>query len=65
VPFYVDQLRRLIEEYAAATQSPLAARILRDFDLELPRFWQVVPKEMLDKLEVPVSTAVPVVALTA
>ncbi|HEX8375394.1 MAG TPA: glutamate synthase-related protein, partial [Geminicoccaceae bacterium] len=44
VPFYVDRLRALVEEHATATQSPLAARILRDFDVELPRFWQVVPK---------------------
>jgi glutamate synthase (NADPH/NADH) large chain len=65
VPFYVDQLRGLIQEHAVATQSPLAARLLRDLDLELRRFWQVVPKEMLDKLEVPVSQAVPAVALRA
>jgi glutamate synthase (NADPH/NADH) large chain len=54
VPLYVDELRSLLREYHAATQSPLAERILREFDRELPRFWQVVPKEMLDRLEVPV-----------
>jgi glutamate synthase (NADPH/NADH) large chain len=54
VPHYVDQLQALLQEYHAATQSPLAERILREFDRELPRFWQVVPKEMLDRLEVPV-----------
>ncbi|MEK0082065.1 glutamate synthase large subunit [Benzoatithermus flavus] len=54
VPFYIDQLRNLVAEHAASTQSPLAERILREFDLELPNFWQIVPKEMLDKLEVPV-----------
>jgi glutamate synthase (NADPH/NADH) large chain len=54
VPHYVEQLKALVAEHAAATQSPLAERILREFDLELPNFWQIVPKEMLDKLEVPV-----------
>ena len=29
--------------------------ILADFDRELGQFWQVVPREMLDKLEVPVT----------
>ena len=54
VPHYVDQLRALIADHHAATQSPLAERILREFDRELGHFWQVVPKEMLDRLEVPV-----------
>jgi glutamate synthase (NADPH/NADH) large chain len=54
VPHYVDQLRALLQEYHAATQSPLAERILREFDRELPRIRQVVPKEMLGRLEVPV-----------
>jgi glutamate synthase (NADPH) large chain len=53
VPFYVDRLRGLIEEHVAATQSPLGSRLLLDLDRELGNFWQVVPKEMLDKLEVP------------
>jgi hypothetical protein len=44
----------LVNEHHAATQSPLAERSLRDFDRELAHFRQIVPKEMLDKLEVPV-----------
>ena len=55
VPYWIDRLRGLVLDHHAATQSPLAERILRDFDRELGHFWQVVPKEMLDKLEVPVS----------
>ncbi len=54
VDHYVEQLRRLIEEHRRETHSELAERILLAFDRELPRFWQIVPKEMLDKLEVPV-----------
>jgi glutamate synthase (NADPH/NADH) large chain len=54
VEHYVAELRALIEEHARETGSELARRILHDFDLELSRFWQVVPKEILDKLAVPV-----------
>jgi glutamate synthase (NADPH/NADH) large chain len=57
VPHYVGQLKGLLAEHAAATQSPLANRLLLEFDRELGRFWQIVPKEMLDKLEVAVTTA--------
>jgi glutamate synthase (NADPH/NADH) large chain len=54
VPHYARELRSLLAEHARSTQSPLAERLLHEFDLELPKFWQIVPKEMLDKLEVPV-----------
>ena len=64
VAHYEAELRRLIESHVRATQSRYAERILRQFDLELPQFWQVVPKEMLDKLAVPV-TAEAARALTA
>jgi glutamate synthase (NADPH) large chain len=64
VDHYVDDLKRLIGRHYKNTQSRLAERLLADFDRELAQFWQVVPKEMLDKLEVPVSRAA-AVALTA
>ena len=54
VPHYIAQLRSTSGRAPAATQSPLAERILREFDRELGHFWQVVPKEMLERLEVPV-----------
>ncbi len=57
VDHYAEELRRLIEEHRRETHSGLAEEILLAFDRELPRFWQVVPKEMLDKLEVPVRAA--------
>ena len=57
VPFWIDRLRGLVLDHHAATQSPLAERILRDFDRELGHFWQVVPKEMLSRLAQPLSDA--------
>ena len=41
--------------HVKSTQSRFAERILADFDREIGQFWQIVPKEMLDKLEVPVT----------
>ena len=55
VDHYVQELKTLIVEHVWQTQSALAERILRDFDRELPRFRQIVPKELLDKLPVPVA----------
>jgi glutamate synthase (NADPH/NADH) large chain len=48
-------LKALITEHAKETQSKFAARLLSDWSLERGRFWQVAPKEMLDKLEHPLS----------
>ncbi len=56
-------LRDLIEEHLKRTQSRHAARILEDWDAEKEKFWQIVPKEMIDRLEHPVRT--PEVALAA
>ena len=47
--------KRLIREHAELTQSKFAQRLLIDWDLEVGKIWQVVPKEMLDKLPHPVT----------
>ena len=52
-PHWESVLRRLVEEHVAETKSPLGARLLNDWDREIDRFWQVVPKEMLSRLPVP------------
>ncbi|MEK6745932.1 MAG: glutamate synthase large subunit [Pseudomonadota bacterium] len=48
-------LRDLIAEHYAETASPRADNILSGWEYELPKFWQICPKEMLDKLEFPLS----------
>ncbi|MEN8195465.1 MAG: hypothetical protein ABFS30_03005, partial [Pseudomonadota bacterium] len=50
-----DRCRALIERHVEETQSRWADRILRNWDTEKGNFWQVVPKEMLNRLEHPVS----------
>ena len=64
VEHYEHQLKDLLALHHKNTQSQFAERILADFEREVARFWQVVPREMLDKLEIPVTRA-PAAALTA
>jgi glutamate synthase (NADPH) large chain len=54
-PYWADLLKGLIEEHVRETQSRFAEQILVDWEFELKRFWQVVPKEMLQRLPQPLS----------
>jgi len=56
-PHWEAELKRLVAEHVAETKSPLGARLLNDWDREVERFWQVVPKEMLTRLPLPLSPA--------
>ena len=42
--------RALVEEHVAETQSIFAQDLLIHWDLEIGKFWQVVPKEMIARL---------------
>jgi glutamate synthase (NADPH) large chain len=48
-------LRQLIAEHLAETSSMRAENILSGWEWELPKFWQVCPKEMVSRLEHPLS----------
>jgi glutamate synthase (NADPH/NADH) large chain len=52
---WAAELRALIEEHLAETGSPRAADILRHWEDSLPKFRQIVPKEMLSRLKYPLS----------
>ena len=54
VLFYEQQLEQLLERHLEETGSRRAADILQHWDIEKSNFIQVVPKEMLDKLEHPI-----------
>ena len=45
----------LVETHAAATDSALAARLLNEWDVEIGKFWQVVPTEIVARLDMPLS----------
>jgi glutamate synthase (NADPH/NADH) large chain len=53
-----DVLQAIVDEHFRETQSRFTEQLLADWPREVHRFWQVVPKEMLDKLEHPVTTEV-------
>jgi glutamate synthase (NADPH/NADH) large chain len=44
-------LKDLVEEHARETGSELAQGLLRNWDREIERFWQVCPKEMVGRLD--------------
>lgn len=50
-----EECRALIAEHVAQTQSRRGDQILRNWEGERQHFWQVIPKEMLSRLEHPVS----------
>jgi glutamate synthase (NADPH/NADH) large chain len=54
-PYWEERVRRLVEMHVAATQSRFAERLLNAWRREVGRFWQVVPREMLDILEHPIT----------
>ena len=49
------ELKALVARHARETGSPRAALILHHWREELPRFTQIVPKEMLERLPHPLS----------
>ncbi len=56
-PYWEQIVKSLINEHWRETQSRFAERLLVNWDREVRKFWQVVPKEMLDKLEQPLMIA--------
>ncbi len=53
--FWIEHLRKLIQEHAIETNSTISKTIVENFENEINNFVQVCPKEMLDKLENPIS----------
>jgi glutamate synthase (NADPH/NADH) large chain len=56
-------LKDLIAEHQRETQSKFAERLLVDWRLERAKFWQVVPKEMMAKLDRPLTDRAETAAL--
>ena len=52
---WAAQLKALVVEHQRQTDSALASRLLNEWDTELPKFWQVVPTEIVPMLEHPIS----------
>ena len=52
-----DLLHGLVKDHASETGSKLANALLANWPVECGRFWQIVPREMLDRLEHPILAA--------
>ncbi|MFQ5785481.1 MAG: hypothetical protein ACE5H8_11755, partial [Alphaproteobacteria bacterium] len=50
-----DGLKSLVAEHARETDSARARRLIDEWDTARERFWQVCPKEMLARLDHPLS----------
>ena len=53
--YWSNYLKKLVEEHLRETDSKLSKKIINNFDNELKNFIQVCPKEMLDKLDNPIT----------
>ena len=53
--YWKNCLKNLVQEHFDETKSNLSKRIVENFDKEIINFIQVCPKEMLDKLENPIT----------
>jgi glutamate synthase (NADPH/NADH) large chain len=53
--YWKNYVKNLVSEHYKETKSKIAKKILDNFKSELKNFKQVCPKEMLDKLENPLS----------
>ena len=51
--YWETALKRLVQEHVEQTQSRFAERLLINWEQEIGRFWQVVPKEMVSRLPQP------------
>ena len=52
-PYWGGVLKNLVERHVAETESRHAATMLNDWDREFPHFWQIVPKDYIKYLPVP------------
>jgi glutamate synthase (NADPH/NADH) large chain len=53
--YWESVLKELVLAHFRETQSKFCERLLADWELELPKFWQIVPKEMLNRLPRPLT----------
>ena len=53
--YWIEELKSMIKNHLDETNSSVAKEILENFENELKNFYQVCPKEMLDKLENPIT----------
>jgi glutamate synthase (NADPH/NADH) large chain len=58
--YWINYLKKLVEEHFNETNSLLAKKIFENFNAEMLNFLQICPKEMINKLENPISLKSPI-----
>jgi glutamate synthase (NADPH/NADH) large chain len=53
--YWINFLKKLVLEHAHETNSKVSKIIISNFDQEIKNFIQVCPKEMIDKLQNPIT----------
>ena len=53
--FELDSLKNLVQKHFEETKSKIAEKIISDYENEKNYFYQVCPKEMLNKLDNPIT----------
>jgi glutamate synthase (NADPH/NADH) large chain len=54
---YEEEIKDLIRQHAAQTGSDFSKKLLAEWELERGKFWQIVPKEMLTRIKIPLADA--------
>ena len=52
---WTDNLKLLIQKHFKETNSQVSKKIIQNFEKEVMNFYQICPKEMLDKLKNPIT----------
>ena len=58
--YWINYLKKLVKEHFNETNSFLAKKIFENFNAEILNFLQICPKEMINKLENPISLKSPI-----
>ena len=53
--YWINYLKELVKEHFIETNSQLSKKIINNFENEIKNFIQVCPKEMIDKLDNPIT----------
>ena len=53
--YWINQLKGLVINHSIETGSSVSKKIIENFDKEVKNFIQVCPKEMINKLENPIT----------
>ena len=53
--YWIKYLKNLVQKHYEETLSEVSTNIINNFDQEVKKFYQICPKEMLDKLKNPIT----------